>query len=91
MERQIEPVSIWLNGQLESANLFNMISIDDNLLDNAVFYYQLLKSDTSVEPINEIQLAQGNLKLGPDEYSNWDGSNDWIMNWAAIQLNLVFL
>lgn len=91
MEKAIQPVSIWTNGKSENANLFSMISISDNLFDTATFYYQLLKSDSSVDPINQIELAQGNLTLTPDEYPNWDGSNDWILNWGASQLNLVFL
>lgn len=91
MQRAIQPVPIWTNGQIDNANLFSMISISDNLFNTATFYYQLLKSDTTVDPATEIQLAQGNLTLGADEYPNWDGSNDWIMNWAASQLNLVFL
>jgi hypothetical protein len=90
MQRAINPVSIWSNGKSENANLFSMISISDNLLDTATFYYQLLASDTTVEPATETQLAQGNLTLGPDEYPTWDGSNDWIMNWGATQLNLTF-
>lgn len=90
MQKAINPVSIWSNGKSENANLFSMISISDNLLDTASFYYQLLASDTTVEPATETQLAQGNLTLGPDEYSTWDGSNNWIMDWAAEQLNLTF-
>jgi hypothetical protein len=91
MQRAINPVSIWSNGKSENANLFSMISISDNLLDTATFYYQLLASDTTVEPATETQLAQGNLTLGPEEYPTWDGSNDWIMNWGATQLNLTFV
>jgi Arc/MetJ family transcription regulator len=91
MQKAINPVSIWSNGKSENANLFSMISISDNLLDTASFYYQLLASDTTVEPATETQLAQGNLTLGPDEYATWDGSNEWIMDWAAEQLNLTFV
>lgn len=91
MQKAIEPVSIWTNGKSENANLFSMISISDNLLDTATFYYQLLASDTTAEQPTETQLAQGNLTLGPSEYQQWDGSNAWIMDWAAEQLNLTFL
>ena len=91
MQKAIEPVSIWTNGTSQNANLFSMISISDNLLDSATFYYQLLDSDTTTEQPTETQLAQGNLTLGPTEYPTWDGSNDWIMNWAATQLNLTFV
>lgn len=91
MQKAIEPVSIWANGTSQNANLFSMISISDNLLDSATFYYQLLDSDTTTEQPTETQLAQGNLTLGPTEYPTWDGSNAWIMDWAANQLNLTFL
>jgi len=91
MEKAINPVSIWSNGQSQNANLFSMISISDNLLDTATFYYQLLAVDATQEQPTQVQLAQGNLTLGPDEYPTWDGSNDWIMNWGATQLNLTFV
>jgi hypothetical protein len=90
MEKAINPVSIWTNGKSQNANVFSMISISDNLLDTASFYYQLLAVDATQEQPTQVQLAQGNLTLGPDEYPTWDGSNDWIMNWGAIQLNLTF-
>ncbi|NDB57376.1 hypothetical protein EB001_02820 [bacterium] len=91
MEKAINPVSIWSNGQSQNANLFSMVSISDNLLNTALFYYQLLAVDDTQEQPTQVQLAQGNLTLGPDEYPNWDGSNDWIMNWGATQLNLTFV
>ena len=91
MEKAINPVSIWSNGQSQNANVFSMVSISDNLLDTASFYYQLLAVDATQEQPTQNQLAQGNLTLGPDEYPNWDGSNDWVMNWGAEQLNLTFV
>lgn len=91
MQKAINPVSIWANGTSQNANLFSMISISDNLSDTATFYYQLLASDTTSEQPTETQLAQGNLTLGPTEYPQWDGSNAWIMDWAANQLNLTFV
>ena len=90
MEKAINPVSIWTNGKSEDANVFSLVSISDNLLDTASFYYQLIDDDSTEEPPTQMQLAQGNLTLGPTEYPQWDGSNDWIMNWAAAQLNLTF-
>jgi hypothetical protein len=91
MEKAINPVSIWTNGKSEDANVFSLVSISDNLLDTATFYYQLIDNDSTEEPPTQMQLAQGNLTLGPTEYPQWDGSNDWIMNWAAGQLNLTFV
>lgn len=90
MQKAINPVAIWANGESKNANLFSMISIQDNLSDSATFYYQLMESDAEAEPTVSVQLAQGNLTLGADEYPTWDGSNEWIMDWAAGKLNLTF-
>jgi hypothetical protein len=90
MQKAINPVAIWANGESKSANLFSMVSIQDDLSTSATFYYQLMESDTEAEPTVSTQLAQGNLTLGGTEYPTWDGSNEWIMNWAAGKLNLTF-
>lgn len=106
MQKAIEPVSIWSNGQSQEAVVLNLISVNDNLQNSATFYYSLLGAAPVQEavaaaegdptpapmpmPASGAQLAQGNLTLGPSEYPTWDGSNDWIMDWAAAQLNLTF-
>ena len=99
MQKAIEPVQIWYNGQTDEAVVLNLISVNDNLQNSATFYYSLLgaapvtQSEVAVEPtpaIGGATLTQGNLTLGPDEYSTWDGSNAWILDWAAAQLNLTF-
>ena len=54
--KQIQPVSIWFNGQIYQATIFNMISISDNLSTSATFYYQLFTD------INQ-QVAEGNLTM----------------------------
>ncbi len=91
MQKAITPVTIWANGESKSANVFNMVSIQDDLSTSATFYYQLLESDSEAEPAVSTQLAQGNLTISAEEYPTWDGSNEWIMDWAAEQLNLTFV
>ena len=39
--KQIQPVSIWYNGQTVIANILDMNSTNDNLTDSATFYYVL--------------------------------------------------
>jgi len=90
MQKAITPVAIWANGESKSANVFNMVSIQDDLSTSATFYYQLMESDPEAEPTVSVQLAQGNLTLGGEDYPTWDGSNEWIMDWAAGKLNLTF-
>ena len=100
MQKAIEPVQIWYNGQTDEAVVLNLISVNDNLQNSATFYYSLLgaapvtQSEVAVEPtpaMGGATLTQGNLTLGPDQYPEWDGSNAWILDWAAAQLNLTFV
>jgi hypothetical protein len=102
MQKAIEPVAIWTNGQTDEAVVLNLISVNDNLQNSATFYYSLLGAAPVTTPVEGATdptptpamggatLTQGNLTLGPDQYPEWDGSNAWILDWAAAQLNLTF-
>jgi len=85
--KQIQPVSIWYNGSIIAATLFNMSSISDNLIDNATFYYQLYSSDN-------LQLAAGNLTMSGADYTTYStstSSNDYAYTWGATQLNITLV
>ena len=102
MQKAIEPVTIWYKGQSDEAVVLNLISTGDNLQNAASFYYSLLGAAPVTTPVEGATdpiptpamggatLTQGNLTLGPDQYPEWDGSNAWILDWAAAQLNLTF-
>jgi hypothetical protein len=82
--KQIVPFTIWVNGQQQTATLFNLIIINDNLLNSATFYWQLLDADAS-------KLADGNLTMGDPDYDVWGSSADINLaayQWAASQLNI---
>jgi hypothetical protein len=82
--KQIQPLQLWVNGQQVTATLFNLIIINDNLLNSATFYWQLLDADAS-------KLADGNLTMGEPDYDVWGSSADINLaayEWAATQLNL---
>lgn len=82
--KQIQPITLWVNGQQKTATLFNLIIINDNLLNSATFYYQLLDADAS-------KLADGNLTIGEPEYDVWGQQSDvnqWAYEWAASELNI---
>jgi len=80
--KTIEPVSIWYNGTIDSATIFNLTCINDNLFDSATFYYEL--KDNSF-----ITIADGNLTMTlPDYATDWQ-TNDAAYLWAATKLNLV--
>ena len=82
--KQIAPLTLWVNGQQQTATLFNLIIINDNLLNSAIFYYQLLDADAT-------KLADGNLSMGEPDYYVWGSSADINLaayQWAATQLNI---
>jgi hypothetical protein len=91
----IQPVSIWYQGHTRSANVFNLYSDGDNLVNTASFQYQLIEL-IIISP--EEQMSQtliiGQLSITGQDYIDWDSStsaNDWIYNWAAQKLNLVLI
>jgi hypothetical protein len=82
--KQIQPIQIWVNGSLQTATVFNLIIINDNLLNSATFYWQLLDSA-------EVKLADGNLTMVEPQYDQWGTATDvnqWAYEWAATQLNI---
>jgi len=74
--KQIQPIQIWVNGQQQTATLFSMYIVNDNLLNSATFNYQLLDADA-------ISLISGNLTMGEPDYDVWGASGD--INLAAYQ------
>ena len=89
--KQIQPVSIWYNGSLINANVFNFYSINDNLSTSATFYYALFSG--TLEDLGT-QLANGNLTMeGFDykAYSSSPDSNSYAYQWGATQLNLTII
>ena len=85
--KQIQPITIWYNGQIIEANKFIMTSTNDNLVNNANFNYNLYHNDTIV-------LAQGNLTMNGTDYINYSSSpdsNEYAYQWGATQLNLTLV
>jgi hypothetical protein len=85
--KQIQPVSIWYNGQMVAATIFNLISISDNLSTSATFYYSLLSAE-------QVRLAEGNLVMDGADYATYSSSatsNDFAYTWAAGKLNLTLV
>jgi len=85
--KQIQPVSIWYNGQMVQATIINMTSISDNLSTQATFFYALYVDAN-------FQVYNGNLTMeGADyiTYSSSTDSNDYAYQWGATQLNLTLV
>ena len=85
--KQIQPFTLWVNGQQVTATLFNLIIINDNLLNSATFYWQLLDADA-------VKLQDGNLTMGEPDYDVWGSSADINLaayEWAASKLNITLV
>jgi hypothetical protein len=82
--KQIQPIQIWVNGADQTATLFNLIIINDNLTNSATFYYQLLDADA-------VKLTDGNLTIGEPDYDVWGSTadvNQAAYDWAASKLSI---
>jgi len=79
--KTIQPVSIWVNGKTDNATIFSLTCINDNLLNSATFYFQLLDATLA-------SIASGNLTMvEPDYTADWTTNNAAYL-WAATQLGL---
>jgi hypothetical protein len=85
--KQIQPLTLWVNGQQQTATLFNLQSISDNLLDSATFYWQLLDAES-------VKLQDGNLTMDAADYAIWSSAQDVNLaayQWAASKLNITLV
>jgi len=83
--KTIDAVSIWDNGTVQEAKILNAYAINVTLSTSATFYYQLFAEtvDLTVGP----QLAQGNLTMTGEAYTQWE-VDSYAWDWVAEQLNL---
>ena len=85
--KQIQPVTIWYNGEMVIATLFQMICVNDNLIDTALFNYALYVNQN-------FEVASGILKMTGADYITYSTSttaNDFAYQWGATQLNLTLV
>lgn len=80
----IQDQTIWLNGELKTANYLTTSIFSDNLKDVAIFYW-ILQFETTDEDGNTIynQLVSGNCPISGQDYEDWGSSAD--INYAAYQ------
>ena len=87
--KQIQPIQIWVNGSVQTGNYINAYIINDNLQDNATFYWAIFTSD-----IDGIKLSEGNLTINDPDYDVWGQSadiNEAAYEWICDQLGLTLI
>jgi hypothetical protein len=90
----IQPVSIWANGQSKEASELDARIIYDDLATSAIFYYELKEATTNDE--NGVAsggsvLSVGNVSMDGQDYIDWDNSNEQAYVYIAGKLNLVII
>jgi hypothetical protein len=75
---QIQPVSIWNNGQSKQASELDARIIFDDLATTAQFYYELKEV---VEGVSGATLSNGNVSMDGQDYLDWGLTTD--VNQAA--------
>ncbi len=100
---QIQPVSVWKDGQVKTAEQFSLRSIGDDLESSAQFYYELKEADVTTQDSegNDVVtsgsvVAVGNLGMSGQDYTDWGSQsgvdiNAWAYDWAASQLSLTIV
>ena len=87
--KQIQPVSIWYNGSMIAATIYNLVGNSDNLSTTASFTYELYSADNLFYP-----LVSGQLSMTGDDYITYSSSatsNDYAYTWGAGQLNITLI
>lgn len=90
----IQPVTLWIQGQTKTANVFDLCIVNDDLATRASLYYRLGSETITDEKTQTEYLQDGNLTIDGQAYQDWDAdtsANEWIYNWAAQQLNLTII
>ena len=81
--KQIQPVSIWFNGEVKQATILEASAIKLELGSWAKFQYSLI-----VEGLGTV--ASGNLVMKGEEYQNWD-QDSFAWDWIAQELNITII
>jgi hypothetical protein len=92
--KQIQPITIWKNGESQEANLLNAYIINDNLATSCSFYYSLNASGEGTEALPLVigqTLADGNINMSGEQYLAWDGDNNFAFSYIAEKLNLTLI
>lgn len=77
---------IWVNGKNEVAKYMALVCNNDNLLNQAVFYWAFY-NEIDGKPGNKI--TDSNITMTGADYDAWN-TNDYAWNWAAVQLGVTF-
>lgn len=90
----IQPLTIWVNGKNETVTKFNTYSVEDNLQNGdtgiAKFCWLLgvpvFDENNNESGVNWI--ASGNITMQGEDYANWNGSNEYAIEYVATEIGV---
>lgn len=93
----IEPLTIWVNGKVQTVTKFNTYSVEDNLQNGtagiAKFCWLLgtpvMNEENEEAGVNWI--ASGNVTMSGEDYADWNGSNNYAINFVADQIGVTLI
>ena len=92
--KEIEPITIWNNGEQKTANILTAKIVQDNLETECNFFYELCEGGQGTEamPLHQgLTLVAGNVPMTGEDYLAWDGDNDYAFSYIAEKLNLTLI
>jgi hypothetical protein len=87
--RNIQPIQIWKDGSLKSAEILDCRIVNDDLSSSCTFYWVLREPNSEIMMMSS--LADGNYTISGEDYINWDGTNDSSYNIIASQINVTII
>jgi hypothetical protein len=96
--KQIQPITIWINGEEKIAEYISVTGSYDNNSTEAKEFWQLYTKIVDEQGVAETgeQIAQGNVSISGQDYINWGDQpamnvNAWIYDWVAQQINAIII
>jgi hypothetical protein len=85
--KTITPQPIWVNGESKLASVLYSQVNSDNLVDTAIFYFQLYEQID----VNIVPLVNGNVTMTGTDYITYNTSSDanaYVWQWIGTTLGL---
>lgn len=93
--KQIQPISCWLDGNIETANYIDLVIVYDDLELSASVIYELKYKYLDVDNVEYYKsISKGNITIDGTDYQNWGTTidvNTDAYNIAAAKLNLTLI
>ena len=91
--KQIEPIEVWTEKGVKIAKYLSAAINRDNMDNFATFYWQLFDENIDQEgtPQPNESIRQGNVSMSPEQYEEWDNSNEQGYEFVANQINVTII